>query len=156
MALTVGDPEHVPDDLFEVVRVRHREDQHAAGLEHPMNLAERAVGVRDVLQHFDAEHEVVCAIRERDAVRDVLDQHVRAGELGSDVDPLVFHPRGQEAAQPGVAGADVQHGGARGDTGEPGRLAEPHPLLARRAPGGAGGVERGELAGGGGDLRCHK
>src|SRR3989440_9046473 len=147
VALTVRDPEQVPDDLFEVIRIGNGDDQHAARLQDAMHVRQGAERVGHVLQHFEAEHEVIGAGGERDPLRNVVDQDIGTGERGVDLDPLVAHVLREHAAQAAVARADVEHGRAGGHAGQGRRPAKPHPLLRRGVPGGTGDVELGEVAG---------
>src|SRR5947208_2279631 len=155
VSLPVGDPEQIPDDLFEMIGVWDGQDQHAAALQHPVKLRERPERVRDMLEHFDAKHEVIGAVREWDPLRDVSDEHVGAGELGCDVYTLVHDAGREKPLEPPVAGADVQHRSAGEDARERRRLAEPHAFLAFGAPGGAGAVKVPQLGRSGLDFERH-
>ena len=147
MALAIGDAEQVPEDFFEVVGVGDGNDQHAGGAEDAVDLAQCAERVRDVLEHLNDKREVVRAVRERDALRNILDQHVASGELGRDVDALIAYVGWEIASQAAVARADVEHGGAGKNTRQPGCFAEAHVLFARGAPAGPGTVEISEVSG---------
>src|SRR5436309_83259 len=115
--------------------------------------SQRRRGELEALEH---EHVVERRVGERQPGRDVVDQDVRAGKLGGDVEALVLDVGRQVVSEVAIARADVEHRAPRANLCELRRFAVPHPLFAGVAPVVAGTVELRELRGGGCDPGAHR
>src|SRR6266567_3494553 len=147
VALVIRDPQQIPDDLLEMIRIRDGHDQHARGLQEAMDFADRLVRIRQVLENLEAKGEVVGVGRERQPLRNVVDQDVGLGERRVDLDALISYVLREHVPQSAVARADVEDRRAGGHARHGRSPAEPHPFRRRGVPGGASDVKIGEIAG---------
>ena len=138
-----------------MVGIRYRDDPNAARPEHPIHFPRRLERGRRVLEHLDHEDAVERRVGKRQALGDVVDEHIGTRELGCDVQPLIRDPRRQELADVAFAPANVEDGvpglRLRELLGEP--IADA--FLTPVPPSGAVAIERGQLGRARGDAFRH-
>src|SRR5207248_6125258 len=139
--------EPITAKLQHVIRLPHGDHPHAIPPEHSMDLAGRGIRGRRMLEDLDHEDVVERSSGERQPAGDIMNQDVGGGELGRDVESLIFDIARQVVAEIAVARADVEYRAAGPYLRQPHVLAKPHPLFAGIAPGVAFAVELGELGG---------
>jgi hypothetical protein len=118
----LGEAEVVVGRLVDLEQERRAQDEHAARRQHAVQLGDREIGRRDVLEHFEQEDGVEAAVLEAAQVADVCHEVRAARRIEIDLHHAAA-PQRRDASREQAAGADVEHARAAGQRLERGDLA---------------------------------